>query len=89
MTILRIKTVNDGLKLKFDMLRMRSVPVLNNQPCQILECFQQNLWPLWFNDFFLSILGKHIMQAVVLILESDNNADVKEQGKGLLKDIFF
>ena len=37
----------------------------------------------------LYFLGKHIMQAVVLILESDNNADVKEQGKGLLKDIYF
>ena len=36
--------------------------------------------------FFLSFfLGKHIMQAVVLILESDNNADVKEQGMVWLK----
>ena len=37
------------------------------------------------NDFSLYFLGKHIMQAVVLILESDNNADVKEQGMVLLK----
>ena len=35
----------------------------------------------------MSLFGKHIMQAVVLILESDNNADVKEQALCILANI--
>jgi hypothetical protein len=40
-------------------------------------------------DHVMGLFGKHIMQAVVLILESDNNADVKEQGMVLQKKIYF
>ena len=38
-------------------------------------------------DHVMSLFGKHIMQAVVLILESDNNADVKEQALCILANI--
>ena len=35
----------------------------------------------------MSLYGKQIMQAVVLILESDNNAEVKEQALCILANI--
>lgn len=38
-------------------------------------------------DHVMGLFGKHIMQAVVLILESDNNADVKEQALCILANI--
>jgi len=38
-------------------------------------------------DHVMSLYGKQIMQAVVLILESDNNAEVKEQALCILANI--
>ncbi len=38
-------------------------------------------------DHVMSLYGKQIMQAVVLILESDNSADVKEQALCILANI--
>jgi hypothetical protein len=38
-------------------------------------------------DHVMGLFGEHIMQAVVLILESDNNPDVKEQALCILANI--
>lgn len=38
-------------------------------------------------DHVMGLFGKHIMQAVVLILESDNSAQVKEQALCILANI--
>ena len=51
------------------------------------QFFNFHQFSIFLLDHVMSLFGKHIMQAVVLILESDNNADVKEQALCILANI--